>query len=201
MTLFQAAAALSSPWPLCCRVKPCDSTNGERVLSGTSAGRGWPHLTGHTQLLGHPGEQHGGAMLQCPLTQHRPARAAIWWCAHCARHQLHPLAGEQTRRVPCPRSCWENVGVRTGSSVCCVPAPRRIHPWETRNSRVLKETLLPHLMHAGDSLQPEDVWVHVMPCYYDLCGPSSCEVLPALSSDSVGQSLLCWYLGSQRYIW
>lgn len=77
----------------------------------------------------------------------------------------------------------------------------RMHPWETRNSRVLKETLLPHLMHAGDSLQPEDVWVHVMPCYYDLCGPSSCEVLPALSFDSVGQSLLCWYLGSQRYIW
>lgn len=81
-----------------------------------------------------------------------------------------------------------------------------MYPWEMRNSCVLKETLLPHLTHAGGNLlekgdQPEDVWVPVMPCYYDLCGPSSCEVLPALSSDSVGQSLLCWYLGSQRYIW
>lgn len=56
-----------------------------------------------------------------------------------------------------------------------------MYPWEMRNSCVLKETLLPHLTHAGGNLlekgdQPEDVWVPVMPCYYDLCGPSSCEV-------------------------
>lgn len=40
-------------------------------------------------------------MLQRPLPQHRPGRAAVRWRAHRARHQLHPLAGERARRVPC----------------------------------------------------------------------------------------------------
>jgi len=43
-------------------------------------------------------------MLQCPLPQHRPGRAAIRWRAHRARHKLHHLAGEQAGRVSCPQA-------------------------------------------------------------------------------------------------
>lgn len=100
MAPFQAKTSPSVLLSLCCRVRPHNGANGKPVLNGASTSWWWPPLAGCAHLPGQPSEQHRGAVLQRPLPQHCPGGAALRGRAHCAGHQLHPLAGERARRVP-----------------------------------------------------------------------------------------------------
>lgn len=91
--------------------------DGQRVYGPECVWRGELHLAECPHIAEWPRQQHRRTMLQCPLPQHSPRRAAIWWCAHSAGRQFHPLAGECSRGEAKAESTQ---GPRKGKQTCAI---------------------------------------------------------------------------------
>lgn len=92
----------------------------------------WP-----PQVIAAPGRMCGAAPAVCPVAScaqcHQPVPTAPC-CTHCAApHHIHctaPTAQHPLHSTTPPR---QEPGSLWGSSLCCLPAPPRPHPWVLRD--------------------------------------------------------------------